>query len=422
MITIKSFEDLSHNFTSFAKKQAGSHFLLFATPRMDLYKKANNYLRVVGNIKNFLNGPLEVKFYLLVVPFRIKINQISGNILEQWKPHQIICGLLTLISLCTFLEDIYQATIFTSTNDSSKLEKIFEMIYKVAYSIRKIMAVKILWFEQKTIMAMYNHLDELSPLLTKNTWLIGHRGISLFLGFGNVLLSLSYMWNKRYDSIKRFADAIAFDMKFALESLRILGIVHGQLIYSLSSVLLFSNVMIAWTTSRSFADLLKNHSNKLDKKPGRLFFWREIESHLNGLRRLTDLVNKLISHSVTLNTVEVVLYYAIGIQLVISGDKIYNGQIAVLQLFFYFSLSCMAYIMAAEVARNVGILKEWLYEPENRALVMPPWDTTLIWCQLEANSVATLNASNVFPVTYGFISSVRKTIYIFERMFANLNE
>ncbi len=159
-----------------------------------------------------------------------------------------------------------------------------------------------------------------------------------------------------------------------------------------------------WIIAKSFAYYLKYTSAAISSK--RISFsYTEIELRFNFIRELCRDFNNLYGHLITTVIVEAVIYYAIQLEHVVASNIRNAGIISQLEFIFYVIITISFMCFAVDINQKAGTLKDWLGVPENRRLIQPPCEISLILDQLNYNALG-IKASNAFPIIYGLAASV----------------
>ncbi len=365
-------------------------------------------LKSTQDIRECITFPHNIFFNILITPFRLKNGQTKTTS-ESFTLQKFLCALFTICSFMSYcVETFFMDTSHKISNRSSSNPLIlFQTGYSVFLTIRRILTIKFLWIDSQKIISLLNQLHKLPSNMANSKSFMVRPSVLNLLGVANLVLSLISFFGKR----QLFLCGIW--LKFtngSVESLLqdvVLAIIllHGHYFFLATCAYPFCIIILMCALSKSFKTFIKESMFLCTEQQHRLELWSEIERQLNELRVVANLINNAVGNIISCFACEMILHYAVNMEQVFAGDHDHSTPLTV-AFFFYFALTCINFLMAADVANNIGYLKEWLLVKENRAVVHPPWDLGILWAQLESNSVGTIKMSGIYPITYPFLGTV----------------
>lgn len=359
--------------------------------------------RVPFKITTCLQATLQVSYYFLVVPnYTIVTNSVVK--VKRCLPHTITCGILTIIS---FLHIFYEFYTVLGTSKFSSVQSYFEIILQTVFTLARLVTIKILWIDCSNLSAVFNGLVCLPEELNMSRNKISYPPVAYILCFLFLFSSAYFRFEIEGELFKNATNlfvcglpAITFDSIFKL--VLFIGAIHSQLLASFGNMFVFNVILTFNMVSYSFSMCL-NRSLSIAK----------LMHLIRVIRILSDNINKCICHIVTCLIIQFVVYYALTIDGMQSTNKpkklnpshLLRCSQELPSLLFYFTLFASIFLLAAQIPQNCGKVKTWVLEMSDDGSINKETATFVLF-QAENNLIGCIKASNVYPVTYGVVSSV----------------
>ncbi len=344
----------------------------------------------------------KIMYLLCFSPYRICIDLTGALYVKTWYFQKLICFMLTCLSSSYFLletfQDLYRDKLFT-------LRTYFVGIIAVINLLQRLLITKFYWLDHNKLLTCLSKVNKIPTnqiniqAVNRFIIVIGSLtfGISMFQIHQFVDLQLKCLPNCLKDTTSGIFISI-FVWIF-----KIIGRVHSNTSVCFGSIYFLSTTYLVWRVSISFKIFLKRTETNIKAA---FDIWKDVETRFETLCLVCKGFNELYGHTVSCLVVEIVLYYAIefegsfpsGVRRIVAS----NNQMGFI---LYLVVTSAFLYFAADINRNVGYLKDWLVLKENRSLVFSSRDLNFIIDQLNCNAVS-VKASNVFPVTFGFVASV----------------
>lgn len=292
--------------------------------------------------------------------------------------------------------------------------------------------MKKLWIYQSKSVQILNLLQSHRKLIS-NDWFITRKiavilyctlSTSTFLcvlstcGRDKTVGILGWNWDTFWNSVSKESHSV-FYIKHdnsLLIWITFVGMIRFRISSTFYDLFLLMAVLTMWLPTRSFSQylVLKNtrHSDN-DIQLASLRSWEQIKRYLNFLRELSTLINNLFGSHMTLFLVHSILEYAISFNVVLikgggggSGGSGSYDLAASICFIYFLGTTCAILLFSADVCHQMEKLKEWLAPEENR-IQLTTQNLVIILNDLD-NHVISIKGSNIFPVTYALVASVRK--------------
>lgn len=357
------------------------------------------------DLTNYLIAPQNVAYYLLLSPYKLKTTLTSTILFERNITQQLACGIFTTLGFVYSLYSVYLE--YFRGEGLHNMFRLFQFVRTIAEILRRIIIIKILWLDQKHIVALLNFLRNVPKTLTNTSILLANSNVAKVLASIHYAIFIVPMLNKNLKTIQVTTSCIINkNISCVLTNgIKVLSDLYAEVILSTSDMFLFVFLMLLWSLSRAFTNFLakQREISKVTREKLLARFWNEIENQLCALKKTSDLVNSLVGHLMSCFMIGPTLHHAVAIEELLAGDPKYKNGTFIVIFLLYFTLTWIVFAISAEIPRNIGHLKEWLFE---NGKGVPKLEACLLWNQLESNFFACIRACNVFPITYGFIGSV----------------
>lgn len=342
----------------------------------------------------------KVMYLLCFSPCQIGVDTNDLLYIKTWYPQKLVCCMLTSLSSSYFFWETFQDL----SRDKLKYTLItyFKAILTVINLLQRMLSTKFYWFDQNKFLALLSKVNK----IPNNQ--INLKAVNRFiLGIGSLTLGLSLFQIYEFIDLQvklmiKISENKSCPICIIVLILKLLGRIHSNASLCAGSTCFLSTAYLVWHVSLSFKVVLE----KTETNSKTAFdIWKDIESRFEVLCTVCKKFNEVYGHMVTCLVVEIVLYYAIEFEGFLASGVKHAASYIQMGFILYLLVSSMFLYFAADTNRNVGALKDWLVLKENRAVVYNSRDLTLILDQLNTNAVS-VKASNVFPVTFGFVASV----------------
>ncbi len=378
------------------------------------FAKLGKRMEANVSLTNILTSSHNAAYWLLISPFKFRVPLSYPVITERCIFQALFCAVLATLGCFYSLHKIYLQ--FLTGKGLHDIFRIFKLAHEGSTIIRRLLMVKFFWLDQNKVKIFMNCLMNTPRGLTNTKVYLANLNVCRFflvIHFSTVFIAVC---NQNFDVVECVFICVTqrtSNCNF-VKAASIVPLVYCYLILATADMFLFVLVFVMWAFSSSFKKYLRHHNGAdlNSKKTNGGFAWGEIKNQLKFLRNISDQMNNLFGHWATCCMIEPVLFYAIHIEELIAGDEKYKEFTYVVHFIIYFGLTWVTFGLSAEIPRNIGNLKGWLFENENRIQVLSSCQIGLLWHQLESNFFGCIKASNVYPVTYGYIGAVSNLLVI----------
>ncbi len=366
---------------------------------------------------NFLRIFTHFAYLLFISPYRIvKHSNLRGSshfaIKFHWL-HKTICALFLVVDAIWVTYHIKKQ--IPNARSNADPSQYFPLCLKIINTFCIVTSMKKLWIYQSQMVQILNLLQSHRRLISDN-WKISKKWTVILycilsastiicvlstLGWDDKTASiLEWNWNTFWNSVTKESHLVFYTShnNTLLTWLTIVGMIRFRILSTIYDLFLLMAVMTLWLPARSFSQYLNST----------VVTWETIKTHLKFLRELSTLMNNLFGGHMTMFSVHSILEYAISFNVVLfKGGRSASYDVAATICFIYFlGTTCAILLFSADVCHQMEKLKEWLASEENR---MQLCTQTLVMTLNDLDShVISVKGSNIFPVTFALVASVRK--------------